>query len=100
MRHSCHHLLAAALICAFCFMLAGCQTDSAAPRVTSVRGQNLEKGRKLFTTRCIECHVLPSINRYPRAAWPRLVAKMSGRADLTPADGAAIVAYILAAHER
>lgn len=60
--------------------------------------QTLNAGRKVFVNRCIECHVLPSINRYPANAWPGLVDAMSARADLTRAEHEALIAYILAVH--
>jgi len=56
----------------------------------------LREGRTLFVSRCIECHTLPAVSRYNAAAWPRLVDKMSGRANLKPAERDAIVAYLLA----
>jgi mono/diheme cytochrome c family protein len=57
----------------------------------------LREGRALFVSRCIECHTLPVVSRYRAAVWPTLVDKMSGRANLKPAERESLVAYLLAA---
>jgi len=56
----------------------------------------LREGRRLFVSRCIECHTLPVVSRYDPVAWPWLVDDMSVRAGLKPAERKALVAYILA----
>ena len=56
----------------------------------------LREGRRLFVSRCIECHTLPVVSRYDQVAWPWLVDDMSVRAGLKPAERKALVAYILA----
>lgn len=61
--------------------------------------KTLKAGRDLFVSRCIECHTLPPISRYPASAWPRLVDQMAKRADLKAAERDAIVAYIVAVRE-
>lgn len=85
--------------------VTGCATNSAPPIVTSPPANDsdvlqLQHGRSLFVSRCIECHTLPDPHRYPREAWPLLVDKMSKRADLKPAERDAIVAYVEAASRR
>jgi mono/diheme cytochrome c family protein len=57
----------------------------------------LREGRKLFVSRCIECHTLPVVSDYRASAWPHLVDKMADRADLKSTERNAVVAYILAA---
>ena len=90
--------------------MAGCQTSSFAPahvdsaliragRAHHADEKMLATGRELFTSRCIDCHTLPSIPRHPASAWPALVDKMAKRADLKPAERDAIVAYIVAVRE-
>ena len=59
----------------------------------------LERGRKVFASRCIECHTLPNISEHSAAAWPVILDRMSKRADLTPAERSALQIYILAAHD-
>lgn len=58
----------------------------------------LQEGRNLYVSRCIECHTLPVVSRYPAAQWPRIVDEMAERASLQPAQHNAVLAYILAAH--
>jgi mono/diheme cytochrome c family protein len=87
-------------------LVAGCQTSSPfAPAMVDARviraaghanAKTLRAGRDLFTSRCIECHTLPAISRYPASAWPSLVDKMAKRADLKTSERDAIVAYIVA----
>jgi mono/diheme cytochrome c family protein len=57
----------------------------------------LATGRKLFVSRCLECHTLPSVAEHPRDEWPHLVNRMSSRANLSASEQAAIVAYLRAA---
>ncbi|MFL6515511.1 MAG: hypothetical protein ACJ8M1_10865 [Chthoniobacterales bacterium] len=93
-------------------LMAGCQSgpNNAAPPVTpaltslssdSARNTaTLERGRHLFVSRCVECHVLPAIRRYPEDRWPRIVNWMADRAGLKPPDREAMTAYIIAAHRQ
>jgi len=67
-------------------------------RATDV--STLERGRTLFVHRCIECHTLPTIWKYSREDWPKIVNDMSHRASLRPADREAVIAYILAVREQ
>jgi mono/diheme cytochrome c family protein len=57
----------------------------------------LATGRKLFVSRCLECHTLPSVTKHSREEWPHFVSRMSGRANLSVDEEAAIVAYLRAA---
>jgi len=57
----------------------------------------LATGRKLFVSRCLECHTLPSATEHSRDEWPHLVNRMSGRANLSAPEQTAIVAYLRAA---
>lgn len=87
-----------------CLVFAGCETANYAPQIVSgkrdVDLQKLERGRKLFVHRCIECHTLPPIWKYSREDWPRIVNDMSHRASLKPADREVVIAYILAARKQ
>ena len=60
----------------------------------------VEKGRRLFAERCLECHSLPPVWRYDTEEWPRIVNAMAHRAALNPAEREAILAYILEIRQR
>jgi mono/diheme cytochrome c family protein len=88
-----------------CF-LVGC-SSSTPPEVTPemVRAGTsgsrtfvqLQHGRTLFASRCIECHTLPAIAMHTQSEWPRLVNLMADRANLKPDERDTVLAYILAA---
>jgi len=62
--------------------------------------ETLDHGRRIFASRCIECHVLPPISNYAADRWPKIVNWMGPRASLKPAESEAVIAYILAAHKQ
>jgi len=66
-------------------------------RLDRVNAQELSIGREVFVSRCLECHTLPSVAKYSRREWPRLVARMAGRANLTASDQVAVTSYLRAA---
>jgi len=66
-------------------------------RPDHVDAGQLQNGRRLFVSRCLECHTLPPARKYKREQWPHLVSRMSGRANLSAEEEAAIVAYLRAA---
>jgi len=66
-------------------------------RPDHVDAEQLQNGRRLFLSRCLECHTLPPVAKYSRNEWPHLVSRMSGRANLSAGEQAAIVAYLRAA---
>jgi mono/diheme cytochrome c family protein len=85
-------------------LLTGCQTGSEtvalitgeAARQSGQSEKVLRDGRARFVRRCIECHALPVVSRYRPEVWPAIVARMSTRADLKPAERDAITAYVVA----
>jgi hypothetical protein len=87
-------------------LLVSCST-TAPPEVTPqlaraysrVSLAQLQQGRTLFVSRCIECHTLPAVTAHTAAEWPNLIAEMADRASLKPAERNAVLAYILAARE-
>ena len=88
-----------------CLVFVGCETANYAPPVTqqmiprksrNVDLAELERGRRLFVHRCIECHTLPPMWKYSRNDWPQIVNDMSHRASLKPEDREAVITYILA----
>jgi hypothetical protein len=66
-------------------------------RPDHVGAKELTNGRKLFVSRCLECHTLPSVTKHTRQEWPHLVSRMAGRANLSTDERNAIVAYLRAA---
>ena len=97
----------------FCIVLLGsCGTttpNSAFPTaeaVTAARSGSessdvatFERGRKIYTTACTECHVARPIAHYSVAQWHHYVSIMAPRAGLKPQDQAAVEAYVVAARE-
>ena len=89
-------------------LLSGCQfsPNAAFPTAQTLAGakagqgsdiSTLERGRKIYTTSCTECHVARSIAHYSPAQWRHYVGIMAPRAGLPPGDQAALQAYLLAA---
>ena len=66
-------------------------------RPDHVDAEQLQNGHRLFLSHCLECHTLPPVTKYSRNEWPHLVSRMSGRANLSADEQAAIVAYLRAA---
>ena len=93
----------------FVCLLVSCST-TAPPEVTPQLGRansnqnvsqaQLQQGRTLFVSRCIECHTLPPVAAHTAAQWPSLIKEMADRASLKPAERSAILAYILAARDQ
>jgi mono/diheme cytochrome c family protein len=89
-------------------LLVSCSTHTL-PQVTSdmareyaggsMTNLQLQKGRVLFASRCIECHTLPPVNGHTDSEWPHLVDAMASRASLKPSEREALLAYILAARQ-
>jgi hypothetical protein len=57
----------------------------------------IEEGRKLYTTRCAECHDLELLDSRSVSGWERAVSGMAGRAKLTDPEKARIMDYITVA---
>ncbi len=94
----------------FCMLaLAGCESNSAFPTahalVASVGNRQradvatLDRGRKIYTTSCTECHVARTITHYSVAQWRHYIGIMAPRAGLKPPDKAAVEAYVIAVRE-
>ncbi len=60
---------------------------------------NLAEGRKLYTSRCTECHDLEMLDARSLTAWERMVASMGRRANLSDAEKSRIMDYIAAAQK-
>lgn len=87
-------------------LLSGCQSYLAlAPPVSPSFIQagvlehadegTLAQGRVLFLNRCIQCHALPEVSRFYAPRLTAIVAKMSGRANLSPQQHEAVLKYLL-----
>ena len=59
----------------------------------------LERGRKIYTTSCTECHVARTIANYSVLEWRRWLDVMAPRAHLAGADRAALETYVIGARE-
>ncbi len=55
----------------------------------------LELGRKVYTTKCTECHVARSIGGYSPERWRHYVGVMAPRAHLSAEEEAAVESYLL-----
>ena len=99
-------------VAACCILgLASCETNPnpgfpTARALSGRRGSSqtaelatLERGRKIYTTSCTECHVARPIANYSVSQWHHYVGIMAPRAGLTPADRAAVESYVVAARE-
>jgi mono/diheme cytochrome c family protein len=59
----------------------------------------LQKGRRIFASRCTECHVARRIDKYSVAEWHHFIGMMAPRAGLKPAERAALESYIITARQ-
>jgi hypothetical protein len=57
----------------------------------------LEEGRKLYTTRCTECHDLDMVDSRSLSGWEKAVASMARRAHVDGAQQSRILAYLAVA---
>ena len=57
-------------------------------------GETLAEGRKLYTTRCAECHDLEMLDSRSMDGWSKAVAAMSRRANLKDSEQARILEYL------
>jgi len=92
-------------------VIGGCETgpNAAFPTASAVAAHagaaqsadiaTLERGRKIYTTSCTECHVARPIADYSVARWRHYVGIMAPRAGLQPSDRAALEAYVVAARQ-
>ena len=92
----------AALIC---LVLAGCATainqSYPAAELTARRTGGdvamMARGRLIYTTSCIACHVARPVTQFSPAKWQELVARMAPRAKLASTDRVAVESYLVAA---
>jgi hypothetical protein len=65
-------------------------------RDPSLTAESLERGRQLFLTKCNHCHKYPDRTRYTEDQFRHIIPRMAGRSNLSPADGALVLNFILA----
>ncbi len=98
--------LAALGLCAL--LLDGCETTAtSAPPITAplIRAGTREhadarmliEGRSLLLNRCIQCHALPEAAKFSPDRLRKILATMSGRANLSPEEHEVLLKYLLAA---
>ena len=87
--------------------LSGALEEKTAPPVTATfvsvsktttSTSILEEGRKLYMTRCTQCHDLEMLDSRTPSAWKSEVAGMARRAKIDDAQQNTIVQYLAAAH--
>ncbi len=61
--------------------------------------ETLDHGRKIYTTRCTECHVARTIGNYSVERWRHYIKIMAPRAGLDPSDRTALETYLISARE-
>ena len=70
----------------------------AASITRAARGKNsldvLERGRRVFLTRCTECHTVQPIGKYSVERWQHIANWMAPYANLSESDRAALIAYL------
>jgi mono/diheme cytochrome c family protein len=69
----------------------------AAPGARSRDAVSLAEGRQVYLSSCTRCHVAEPVRDYTASRWPGIIADMSERARLSPAQERAVLAYVLAA---
>jgi hypothetical protein len=62
-----------------------------------VSAKTLEEGRRLYTSRCVECHDLELLDSRSMNAWRGIVGDMARRAKIDGAQQSRIVEYLAAA---
>lgn len=88
-----------------CVVLSGCAGIAHPSDADVARAQarwpeatqaSLEEGRRLYVTRCSNCHPLHKPSEYTTARWDTLLTKMAPRAHLSDAQKEQIRAYLTA----
>jgi len=61
-----------------------------------VPAANLERGRTIYITRCVQCHTPEPVTGYSEAQWRETLPRMSLDALLTPQETADVRDYVMA----
>ena len=62
-----------------------------------MQAEDLNRGRKLFITRCAGCHTLPAPDGFGPEEWPKRVKEMVDKAELSEKEGEDIERYLSSA---
>jgi mono/diheme cytochrome c family protein len=97
------HFIGVIAVCASVHF-AGCGSlEPSVPAVTAAVAAaaradigELEHGRLIYTTRCVECHAAERIPRYSRVEWMEILPRMADEARLNDAQDRAVRAYVMA----
>ena len=80
--------------------MVGCTSvDVVAPPVSGLRGGGgaaVADGRRLYLTTCTKCHAAEPVRDYTAAEWATILPEMAEESHFTPAQTAAVAAYIQA----
>src|SRR5262245_24078470 len=66
-------------------------------RFPTATAASLESGRQLFLQHCNACHKFPALGEYSDEQWGKIIPRMAAKAELSLADGRAILTFIQAA---
>jgi mono/diheme cytochrome c family protein len=96
-------------VCLFNLVSCGTNPETAFPTAQTLAARTgagdganiavLERGRKIYTTSCTECHVARTIANYSVTQWHHYIGIMAPRAGLSGDDRAAVESYVVAARE-
>lgn len=79
-------------------LAAGCvSVETVAPPVAGLRGGaagDMVEGRRLYLTTCTKCHTAEPVRDYTAAEWATILPEMAEDSHFTPAQTAAVAAYI------
>lgn len=76
--------------------LASCATmdiNVIAPPVVEASPE-LARGRTIYVTKCAKCHAPEPVAKYSLAKWHEIMPEMAEETKLSPADTAAVMAYV------
>lgn len=80
--------------------LSGCVSlDTIAPPAEGLSGAGdvrVAEGRRLYLTDCTKCHAAEPVRRYTVQEWASILPEMAEESHFTPAQTAAVEAYIRA----
>ena len=92
------HFTRISLACIPVFMVGCASLAVTAPPVDRLlpRLQNAEvqAGRQIYLGKCTSCHSALPVRNYTRAEWQPILAEMAEETNLTPAQDAAVRAYV------
>lgn len=73
-----------------CLVLAGCTTPSG----KSISQQPVALGKQIYFSKCTTCHTAQPVRNYSDARWVHILDEMAPKAELSPAEKIAVLAYV------